>query len=261
MKRRKVLKLVAAGWPVLASGAVESAQEDRPVLVAVAASVQRAMEELARSWTESSGGRLDVVYGSSGNFVRQIQQGLPAELFLSADESFALKLVGAGLTQGEGVIYATGRVALLLAKGSAIALDPRLRGLKDAWGRIEKFAIANPELAPYGQAAREVLQTVGLWDRAQSKLVMGENIGQATQFVVTGSAQAGITALSLLIGNAAPGLGPYLALPDSLHAPLRQRMVLLRTARPQASAFYQYLQTAPARAVLQRHGFAVPAEK
>src|SRR4051794_20004344 len=126
MKRRSLLKMVAAGWPALAGGAVEITREDRPVLVAVAASVQRAMEELARNWTESSGRRLDVVYGSSGNFVRQIQQGLPAELFLSADESFALKLVEAGLTQGRGAIYAMGRVALLLAKGSAIGLDPRL---------------------------------------------------------------------------------------------------------------------------------------
>ena len=253
--------MMAAGWPALASGAEGVAQNGRPVLVAVAASVQRAMEELARDWAQSSGQRLDIVYGSSGNFVRQIQQGLPAELFLSANESFALKLVEAGLTQGPGDVYASGRVALLRARGSAIELDPQLRGLKAGWGSIQKFAIANPELAPYGQAAREVLQTVGLWDRAQAKLVMGENIAQATQFVLTGAAQAGITALSLVAGNAVPGLGPYSALPDALHAPLRQRMVLLRPARPQASAFYQYLQTAPARAVLRRHGFGVPFEK
>jgi molybdate transport system substrate-binding protein len=90
---------------------------------------------------------------------------------------------------------------------------------------------------------------------------MGENIGQATQFVVAGAAQAGITALSLLIGNEAPGLGPYIALPDTLHAPLLQRMVLLKPARQPVKAFYQYLQTAPAREVLRRHGFGVPADK
>jgi molybdate transport system substrate-binding protein len=89
------------------------------------------------------------------------------------------------------------------------------------------------------------------------KLVLGENIAQATQFVATGAAQAGITALSLVTGNRAPSLGRYVALPDNLHAPLRQRMVLLAQAGPAATAFYEYLQSSPAKALLRRHGFAV----
>jgi molybdate transport system substrate-binding protein len=251
------LKRIAAGAVVLC-GAAAVAQARRPVLVAVAASVQRAMEELARGWMQSSGERLELVYGSSGNFVRQIQQGFPAEVFLSADEGFAQRLVDAGLTRGPGEIYARGRLALLLAGGSAIALDAQLRGLKQGWGSVAHFAIANPELAPYGRAAREVLQTVGLWEAAQQKLVMGESIAQATQFVATGAAQAGLTALSLLSGARSSGLGPYIAMSDALHAPLAQRMVLLRSAGPVAAAFYGYLQTAAARVVLQRHGFAAP---
>lgn len=256
MRRRSLLKALGTGLPVFAGGAAV-AQEQRSALVAVAASVQRAMEEIAPAWMRSTGHRLSITYGSSGNFVRQIQQGLPAELFLSADEDLAFRLADAGLTRGRGMIYASGRLALLVAKDSTIALDPQLQGLKAGWASVRKFAIANPDLAPYGKAAREVLQTVGLWEAAQSKLVLGENIAQATQFVATGSAQAGLTALSLLAGHETAGLGRHLALPDSLHAPLRQRMVLLNRAGPAATALYEYLQSAPAKAVLRRHGFGV----
>jgi molybdate transport system substrate-binding protein len=254
MRRRGVLTVLGIGWPVFA-GRAAVGQEQGPALVAVAASVQRAMEEIAPAWMRSTGHRLRITYGSSGNFVRQIQQGLAVELFLSADESFVLRLADAGLTRDGGAIYASGRLALLLAKDSAITLDPQLQGLKAGWPSVHKFAIANPELAPYGRAAREALQSVGLWEAAQRKLVLGENVAQATQFVTTGSAQAGLTALSLLLGNEAAGLGRYLALPDSLHAPLRQRMVLLKQASPAATALYEHLQSEAAKAVLMRHGF------
>lgn len=252
MNRRNAVTLLASGWALLSGRA---AAEPQGPLIAVAASVQRAMEEIAPAWMQQTGQRLRITYGSSGNFVRQIQQGLPAELFLSADESFALKLVDAGLTRGAGVVYASGRLALLVAPGSAIALDPHLQGLKAGWAGVRKFAIANPELAPYGRAAREALQSVGLWEQAQAKLVLGENIAQATQFVTAGAAQAGITALSLAATSQAPGLASHMALAPSLHQPLRQRMVLLRRAGPVAAAFYEYLQSAQVRAVLRRHGF------
>jgi molybdate transport system substrate-binding protein len=254
MRRRGALKVLVTGWPLLA-GRAAVAQEQGTALVAVAASVQRAMEEIAPAWMRSTGHRLRITYGSSGNFVRQIQQGFPVELFLSADESFVLRLAEAGLTRDRGAIYASGRLALLLAKDSAIALDPQLQGLRAGWASVHKFAMANPELAPYGRAAREVLQTTGLWEAAQSKLVLGENVAQAAQFVTTGSAQAGLTALSLLVGNEMAGLGRYLALPGSLHAPLRQRMVLLKQASPAATALYEYLQSEPAKAVMRHHGF------
>ncbi len=213
------------------------------------------MDEIAGGWTRETGQRLNISYGSSGNLARQVQQGLPAELFLSADEGFALKLAEAGLARDDGVIYASGRLALVVPKASNLELDAQLRGLKSGWPSIRKFAIANPELAPYGKAAREILQSAGLWEQAQAKVVLGENIGQTTQFVTTGAAQAGITALSLLTEGDAGRNSRFIALPDSLHAPLRQRMVLLRRAGPAATAFYQYLQTAPAKTVLRKHGF------
>jgi molybdate transport system substrate-binding protein len=257
LRRRAALTALAAACPALSIRAAAT-DANRPALVAAAASVQRFMEEIAPAWTRASGFRLNVTYGSSGNLVRQIQQGLPAQLFVSADEAFALKLADAGLARDRGVVYASGRLALVVAKGSTIAPDPELRGLKAGWGEVRKFAIANPDLAPYGKAAREALLALGLWEQARRKLVVGESVAQAMQFVVTGAAQAGITALSLLVGNEAANLGPHVALPESLHAPLRQRMVLLRQAGPAAVAFYEHLQSASARAVLRRHGFAPP---
>jgi molybdate transport system substrate-binding protein len=255
MKRREVWGgLVAvAGWAE--SGVGATAQQGRPALIAVAASVQGAIEEIVGAWTRDTGQRLNIAYGASGNLARQIQQGLPAELLLSADEAFALKLVESGLARDPGAIYASGRLALVVPKASTLELDPQLRGLKAGWASVRKFAIANPELAPYGKAAREVLQAAGLWAQAQDRLVLGESIGQATQFVTTGAAQAGITALSLLTESEAGRNSRHVALPESLHAPLRQRMVLLKQAGPVATAFYRHLQSEPAKALLRKRGF------
>jgi molybdate transport system substrate-binding protein len=253
MLRRDILKLGGASLASLKSP--EATAQHGLALVAVAASVQRAMEEIAPVWMQATGHRVNIIYGASGNFLRQIQQGLPVELFLSADERFALALADAGLARDPGVIYATGRLALLVAKGSAITLDPLLQGLKAGWPSVRKFAIANPELAPYGLAAREALQAAGLWEAARAKLVIGENIAQATQFVAAGAAQAGMTALSLLAGNPQQSAGSFIALSETLHAPLRQRMVLLKRAGPGAAALYAHLQSAPAREILRRHGF------
>ncbi len=249
--RRRWLGLAALG-----AGSFALAQGGQaPAGVAVASSVQAALEELAAAFTRSSGHRLALSYGASGNLVRQIQQGLPVELFLSADEAFAQRLALDGWARDAGMVYATGRLALVVAPGTTIALDPRLQGLKAGWAGVRRFAIANPLLAPYGQAAREALEAVGLWSAAQPKLVLGENVAQAAQFVGTGSAEAGLTALSLLVGRAGAPWRGHVAVDSALHAPLRQRMVLRRQAGPAAGAFYAYLQTAPAQAVLQRHGF------
>jgi molybdate transport system substrate-binding protein len=188
--------------------------------------------------------------------VQQIMQGLPADLYMAADESFVFQVADAGLTQGRGDLYALGRLAALVPAASTIALDPALRGLRDSWQRIQHFAIANPEHAPYGRAAQQALQHVGLWEAARAKLVLGENISQATQFVTSGAAQAGISALSLALAPEVARAARHVVLPADLHEPLRQRMVLLRSARTQAVGFYRFLQTAAARTILQRFGFS-----
>jgi molybdate transport system substrate-binding protein len=147
-------------------------------------------------------------------------------------------------------------VSLYLPRSSPIALDSGLKGLQAQWHQVRKFAIANPEHAPYGRAAREALQHLGLRELVLPKLVLGENISQATQFVATGAAQAGITALSLALAPEVAQSGQHIALPASLHAPLRQRMVLLKSATTAAVALYACLQSETAREIFRRYGFS-----
>ncbi|WP_309681375.1 molybdate ABC transporter substrate-binding protein [Polaromonas sp.] len=247
-------RLAAALLALLLAGPAQ-AQGTTPALVAAAANLQPVLAELVPLFERTQPGRVSVSIGSSANLVRQIQQGLPAELFLSADEDFALRLFDAGLTPDRGVVYATGRIVLLVPADSKMTLDPELKGLKAALPQVRKFAIANPELAPYGRAALQALQKLGLWPALQGRIVRGENIAQTTQYVSSGAAQAGITALSLVLAPEVAARVRYVLIPEALHAPLRQRMVLLKSAGPVARAFYDFLQSPAARAVLARYGY------
>jgi molybdate transport system substrate-binding protein len=141
-------------------------------------------------------------------------------------------------------------------------VDAELSDLKSALadGRVQRFAIANPEHAPYGRAAEQVLKSQGLWDALQPKLVLGENVSQAARFATSGSAQAGIFAYSLALSPNVSGLGSYVLLPEGLHQPLRQRMALIKGANMTAQKFYRYLQQPVARQIFKRYGF-LPAEQ
>lgn len=228
----------------------------RLIRVAAASDLKFALAELAGRYEKETGQAVALNLGSSGQFAQQIRQGLPADLFMAADEDFVFQLADAGLTQDRGVIYALGRIALLVPIASPIVLDLGLRGLRDALPALRHFAIANPEHAPYGRAAQQALERLGLWPVVEPKLVIGENIAQATQFVTSGAAQAGISALSLARAPEVARLTRSMTLPADLHAPLRQRMVLLRSAGRGAVEFYRYLQAPAARDVLQRYGFS-----
>ena len=242
---------------VLPAYAQNSAIDSKKALVAAASDLKFALTEIAAELEKNTPHRFTLNMGSSGNFAQQIRQGLPVELYLSADEDYVFQLADAGLTKDRGSLYGIGRIALYVPKGSPIGLDPELRGLRESWAAVAKFSIANPEHAPYGRAASQALQKLGLWDMVQSKLVLGENISQATQFVSTGAAQAGITALSLALAPEVAALGDHVLLPASLHLPLRQRMVLTKNAGQSAAALYDYLQTAGAKAILRKYGFVV----
>lgn len=241
---------------LLSGGALAHAQ---PVVVA-ASDLKFALDELAAQHRQAGGAPVRLVFGSSGNFYRQILQGAPYQLFLSADEDFVFKLADAGKTQDRGQLYAIGRIGLLVPKGSPLQADGELKdlalALKD--GRLQKFAIANPEHAPYGTRAMEALRHAGLWNAIQPRLVLGENISQATQFATSGNTQGGIVAYSLALSPVVAAQGRFALIPAHWHQPLRQRMVLMRGAGPAAQAFFAYLQTPPAQTVLQRHGFALP---
>lgn len=236
------------------------AAQARPPIVAAASDLKFALTEIAARFEADTGRKVQLSFGSSGNFARQIRQGAPFELFMSADEGFVLELADAGLTRDRGALYAVGRIVLYAPKDSTIGLDADLKGLREAWRAIRKFAIANPEHAPYGRAAQQALQALALWDFVQPKLVLGENIAQTAQFVTTGNAQAGIIALSLALAPELQRQGRHVLLPETLHDPLRQRMVLTRRAGETAAQFYAYLREPPARAILKRYGFLLPGD-
>jgi molybdate transport system substrate-binding protein len=153
--------------------------------VAAAADLKFALGEIAAAYQKETGRAVRLSFGSSGNFARQIPQGAPFELFLSADEDYILKLAAEGLLQGDGHLYAIGRIALLVPHGSTLTADGELKDLQAAVsdGRIRRFAIANPEHAPYGRAARAALQRAGVWESLQGKLVLGERrTGRAVRY-------------------------------------------------------------------------------
>jgi molybdate transport system substrate-binding protein len=202
------------------------------------------------------------VFGSSGQFKTQILQGAPFQLFMSADEALVYQLADAGKTQDRGRAYALGRIGILVPHGSPLQADGQLQDLAAALkdGRLQRFAIANPDHAPYGLRAKEALQHAGLWGAIQPRLVLGENISQTAQFAVSGSTQGGIVALSLALAPAVARTGRFALIPQAWHQPLKQRMVLLKGASPAAHAFHVYLGSAAAQAVMKRHGFELPAD-
>ena len=230
-------------------------------LVAAASDLKFALDEIAATFQTQTGKAVRITYGSSGNFFRQIAQDAPFEIFMSADEDFVFKLADQKLTLDRGALYASGRIVLFAPKKSALKVDVQMADLRRALsdGRLKKFAIASPKHAPYGRAAMEALKRADLWAKIEPKLVLGENVSQAAQFALSGSTEGGIFAYSLALSPAFANAGNYVVIPESMHAPLRQRMVLLRKAGDTARAFYAYMQAAAAREVFRRYGFVLPA--
>ncbi|NRD71960.1 molybdate ABC transporter substrate-binding protein [Shewanella sp. VB17] len=230
--------------------------------IAAASNIKFALDELVQKFTQDTGFKVRVSYGSSGNFVAQIKHGAPFQLFLSADEKYIKQLVNLGVTVDDGVLYAVGRLAIVAPISSPLQLDPELVGVKaliDS-GKLKHFAIANPEHAPYGERAQSLLTHLGLWELIAPQLIYGENVSQAAQFAISGSTQGGIIALSLAISPQFQQVGHYQALPELLHDPIYQRMVLTNKAGPTAKAFYDYLQTDIARQVFSDFGFGLPVK-
>ena len=253
----RIRRLVAVAAAALALTATARAA-DAPN-VAAASDLQFALPDIAAAFTRTTGREVRLSFGSSGNFRRQIAEGAPFELFLSADAGYVDALAREGRTEGPGVVYAIGRLALFVPNGSPLEPDPTLRDLARALqdGRLVKLAIANPEHAPYGRAAREALMHAGLWQAVAPKLALGENVSQAAQFAASGAAQAGFVPDSRARAPALAARGRFVVLPASMHVPLVQKMVLLRGAGSTARAFYDFLRQPAARDVFERYGFAV----
>jgi molybdate transport system substrate-binding protein len=232
----------------------------KPPTIAAAANLNFALSEIADAFAKARGTRVELVFGASGTLTRQIQDGAPFELFLAADEELPNQLAAAGLTRDAGLVYATGRLVVFAPKGSPLTVDARLDGLARLAkaGGVTRFAIANPEVAPYGKAGEAVLRKRGIWDIIRPQLVLGDTIAQAAQFATTGNAVGGLIAYSLVLAPEFADRGTYAVIPDADYPPLRQRMVLLKRASPTTTQFYAYLQGEAARSIFRKHGYAVP---
>jgi len=241
----------------LSSARPASGQE---IAVAAAADLKFAMGELAANFEKQTGNKVNVTYGSSGNFFSQIQNGAPFDLFFSADVEYAKKLEAGGLAEpGTLYNYAVGRIVIWMPHGVEVDLNAQaMNALLDA--AIQKIAIANPAHAPYGRAAVAAMKKAGIYEKVEPKLVFGENISQATQFVQSGNAQAGIIALSLAISTTMKDSGKMWLIPAELHPPIEQAAVVVKSSQKKeaAKAFLEYAKSAAGKAVMDKYGFMTP---
>ena len=229
------------------------------ITIAAAADLKFALDEIASAFRQANpADEVEIIYGSSGKFHTQIVQGAPYDLYFSADIFFARKLASEGLAASPVTMYAVGRIALWSAELDASKMA--LTELGDT--RIKRVAIANPKHAPYGKRAEEALRASGLWEKVEPKLVYGENIAHAAQFVQTGNAQVGIIALALAISPELSKLGGYSLIPAHLHQPLEQGFIITKRAKTNglAKRFADYMGSTSARSVMARYGFVLPSE-
>jgi molybdate transport system substrate-binding protein len=241
---------------VLLAFQATNAQEIR---VAAAADLKFALDELDAQYEKQTGKKIDVSYGSSGNFFAQIQNGAPFDLLLSADIEYPRKLEAAGLAEpGTLYEYAVGRIVIWMPA------DARADLAKLGWQAllepgVERIAIANPEHAPYGRAAVAALRNAGVYEQVRRRLVYGENIAQAAQFVTSGSAQAGILALSLAISPPMRA-GKRWEIPADMHPPIEQAAIILKSSKDKegARAFLAFLKSDAGRKILESYGFILP---
>ena len=224
--------------------------------VFAAADLAFAFRELVPRFERAAGVKVTLVLGSTGNLAKQVEHGAPADVFFAANQTFIDDLLAKGvLIEETRALYAQGRIVLATAR----AAGPKLTALSQLLEpRVRRVAIANPAHAPYGRAAEEALRASGVWDAVKPKLVYGENIRQALQFVESGAAEAGIVALS--VANV-PAI-EWVAIDAALHGRLDQAVaVVRRSARPElGAAFIQFVNGPEGRATMKRYGFLLPGE-
>jgi molybdate transport system substrate-binding protein len=249
-----VIALLLASQPGL-----RAQQQQPPLRVAAAADLQFALKDIAQQYEHQTGQKVEITFGSSGNFFSQLQNGAPFDVFFSADLEYPKRLQQANLIEPNSLLrYAIGRIVVWLPPDSKIDLaTQKWNTLLDL--TVQKIAIANPEHAPYGRAAVEALKHAGVYDKVQSKLVYGENIAQAAQFVQSGNAQAGIIALSLAVSPAMKS-GQRWDIPVDQYDPLEQAAVILKSSKNKdaAHAFLAFVSSDAGQRTLENFGFAIP---
>jgi molybdate transport system substrate-binding protein len=235
----------------------EAPREAEPIRVAAAADLTLAFEELGRVFEQQTGQRVSFSFGSTGLLAKQLREGAPFDVFAAANVSFVDEVVSAGACDGATKApYARGRIAVWTKRG-AVAPPAAFEELADA--RFARIAIANPEHAPYGQAAKQALQSTNIWSQVESRLVLGENVRQTLQFGESGNVEAAIVALALVVNDRD---NPWFVVEERLHHPINQALVVCnRGARREGGeAFARFVNSEPGRAVMRRYGFLLPGE-
>jgi molybdate transport system substrate-binding protein len=257
---RRVRAIILVAFSVLLSAVARP--QGKEIRVAAAADLKFAMTEMAAEFEKQTGTNVLVTFGSSGNFFSQIQNGAPFDFFFSADIDYPKKLEAAGLAEpGTLYEYALGRLVIWAP------VDSKLDAAKLGWktlldSSVQKIAIANPDHAPYGRAALAALEKAGIYESVKAKLVYGENISQAAQFVQSGNAQAGIIALSLAASPAMKD-GKQWEIPANMHPAIVQGAMVLKNAKDKEAArmFLNYVKSEKGRATMTRYGFEFSEEK
>lgn len=226
--------------------------------VAVASNMFHAMSEVAQLFKSDTGHKIRLTMGSSGNFTHQIVQGAPFDIFLSADRKYLAQLKSAGVPLVDEKHFARGRISLFIPSDSSLSEASTLdNALKDLFhGKYTRLVIANPEHAPYGLAARQALQTAGLWVIEKKRFLIAENAAQAGQLSLSGSVDAGIIPASFEHLSQFKGQGRFFPIPDSWHEPLQQYLILLNGTSESAVSLFNYLDTDKSRNVIRRYGYS-----
>ena len=231
------------------------------ISVAAASDLVYAINEISGNFEKATGCTVRVSAGSSGNFLSQIENGAPFDIFFSADIEYPKKLESEGLaTAGSTYLYAVGKIVLWVRSDSRLDVSRGFEVLRDP--SIQKLSIANPQHAPYGRAAEQALRGAGVYDAVKDRLVLGENISQAAQFVESGNAEVGVLALSLVLSPPLKDKGRLWNIPENLYSPIRQGAVVLSGSKnPQgAQQFLAYIKSPAIASLLERYGFTLPRE-
>jgi molybdate transport system substrate-binding protein len=247
-----LLAVAAAG----AQQRTSTAQEPVVLTVAAAADLTPAFQEIGGLFTQQTGINVDFTFGSTGQLAQQIEAGAPVDVFAAANVSYVDQLTEAGLiVPGTKAIYGRGRIVLWMLPESSFAIE-HVADLTDPG--VRRIAIANPDHAPYGVAAREAMQTAGAWNELQPKLVLGENVRDTLRFAETGNVDVAFVALSLAI----QGNGRWVLIPEDQHKPIDQALAVIKGTphEREARAFADFVNSESGRAVMRRYGFVLPGE-
>ena len=229
------------------------------ITIAAASDLNFAFREIVADYEKTTGNHVRLSLGSSGNFFAQLQNGAPFDLYFSADIAYPRKLEEAGLTvPGSLYQYAVGRIVIWTSRESHIDVTKGVEALREP--TIKKVAIANPKHAPYGRAAVAAMEYFKVYDQVKDKLILGENISQAAQFIESGACDIGIIAFSLAVAPAMKSKGTYWEVPAEAYPALEQAAVILKSSKQQESAqsFLAFLKGAQGQEVMKRYGFVAP---